>query len=106
MPKVLWKFGYSAEGVKGLLKDGGSARRVATQKAIESLGGRLEAYYFAFGDTDVYIIADMPDAASTAALALTAGASGTGSAKTTVLLTPEDVDAAVRKSPMYVPPGG
>ena len=105
MPKYLLQVSYTAEGVKGLLKDGGTKRKAAAQKLVESLGGKLELVYFAFGDCDTYAIADLPDAASAAAISMTLAASGMITAKTTVLLTPEEVDAAVKKSPTYTPPG-
>ena len=106
MAKYLFKARYDAEGVKGLLKEGGSGRRDAVANLAESLGGRLEALYFAFGDDDVYSIVDLPDHASAVALSLTVAASGAGGVSTTVLLTPEDLDAAARKSPQFRPPGG
>jgi len=105
MPKYLLQVNYTAEGAKGLIKDGGSARRAAAQKAAESVGGKIESFYFAFGSTDAFVIADMPDHASAAAIVLAVGASGGASARTAVLMTPEEVDQAVRKTPMYRPPG-
>ena len=105
MPKYLLQVSYTAEGVKGVLKDGGSKRRAAARTLVESLGGKLEALYYAFGDTDVIAIADMPDNASAAAASLTIGASGIVTAKTTVLVTPEDIDLAVKKVGSYTPPG-
>jgi uncharacterized protein with GYD domain len=105
MPKYLLKVNYTTEGAKGLIKDGGTARRSVAQKAAESLGGRLESMYFAFGDTDAYVIADMPDHASVAAITLTLAANGAINARTTVLLTAEEMDQATRKSPAYRPPG-
>lgn len=105
MPKYLLHVNYTAEGTKGLIKDGGSTRRSAAQKAVESLGGRLESMYYAFGDTDAYVILDAPDHASMAALSLALAASGAISSRTTVLLTPEEMDQASRKTPSYRPPG-
>lgn len=105
MPKYLIEASYTTEGVKGLLKEGGTGRRAAVQKLAESVGGTVEAVYYGFGDTDVYVIVDMPDNASAAAVALTVGASGAVSLKTVVLMTPEEVDAATKKSPSYRPPG-
>ena len=105
MPKYLLQVNYTAEGARGLVKDGGSARRAAAQKVAESLGGRIESMYFAFGDTDAYVIAEMPDNASVAAITLTLAASGGATARTTVLMTPEEMDQATRKSPVYRPPG-
>ena len=105
MPKYLLKVCYTAEGAKGVLKDGGTKRRQAAQALVESLGGKLDSMYFAFGDTDVYAIADLPDNASMAAAALALGGSGTTTGTTTVLLTPEEVDQAIKKAPRYTPPG-
>jgi uncharacterized protein with GYD domain len=105
MPKFMLKINYTVDGAKGVIKDGGTARRAVAQKAAESVDGRVEAFYFALGDTDAYVIGDFPDAASAAAIAMTVSASGGASAQTVVLLTPEEMDAAARKSPMYTPPG-
>ena len=105
MPKYLIQASYLAEGVQGLLKDGGSKRRAAAEQAIKGLGGALEAFYFAFGDTDVFAIADAPDNMSAAAVSLAVSASGAVHTKTTVLLTPEEMDQATKKSVSYRPPG-
>ena len=105
MPKYLIQASYSAEGVKGLLKDGGSKRRVAAEAAIKGLGGTLEAFYFAFGDTDVFALADAPDNITAAAVSLAVSASGAVHTKITALLTPEEVDQATKKSVSYRPPG-
>ena len=105
MPKYLVQANYVGDGIKGLLKDGGSARRSAAEQAIKSVGGSVEAFYYAFGDTDVYVIADMPDNATMAGAALKIAASGLIKIKTTVLMTPEEVDRAAKLSPTYRPPG-
>ena len=105
MPKCLVSANYVGEGIKGLLKDGGSARQAAVEKLVGSLGGSVESMYYAFGEIDVYIIADMPDNASMTALALTVGASGAVTLTTTVLMTPAEVDDAAKKTPNYSPPG-
>jgi uncharacterized protein with GYD domain len=105
MPKYLLIASYTAEGAKGLLKEGGSARRAAVEKLIESAGGRLEAFYFAFGENDVYSLIDLPDHASAAAAALAATGGGGARVKTIVLLTPEEVDQAAKKTVQYRPPG-
>ena len=98
MPKYLSMGSYTAEGLKGLLKDGGTSRRKAVETAVEALGGRLEAYYFAFGDSDVVAISDVPDNVTAAALAIGIASTGTVGLKTTVLLTPEEVDEATKKT--------
>ena len=105
MPKYLLQANYVGEGVKGLLKEGGTSRRAAAEKVIQSVGGRLEAFYYAFGETDAFVIAEVPDHVSMAALALTINASGAVATKTTVLMTPEEVDAATKKTPSYRAPG-
>ena len=105
MAKYLVQVNYVGEGIKGLLHDGGSKRREVVEKLFKSLGGTLETFYYAFGDTDLYIIADFPDHATLAAGVLTVTATGTVTCKTTVLLTPEEIDEAAKKTPMYSPPG-
>ena len=105
MPKYLLKVSYTAEGVKGVLKDGGSARKRAAEAAVKSTGGSLESMYFAFGDTDVYCIVDAPDNASVAAASMAIGASGLVKATTVPLLTAEEIDQAAKKSVSYTPPG-
>jgi uncharacterized protein with GYD domain len=105
VPKYLLRVSYTSEGVKGLLKDGGTKRQAAAKALVESLGGKLEALYFAFGDDDVITIVDMPDASAAAAASLALGASGAARGKITVLLTPTELDGAAKKSPAYTPPG-
>ncbi|MGD0779086.1 MAG: GYD domain-containing protein [Candidatus Solibacter sp.] len=106
MPKYLQQFSYTAEGLKGLLKDSGSKRRAAIAETVKSAGGKLETLYFAFGEFDAYAIIEAPDNSSAAAVALAANAGGAVRLKTTVLLTPEEVDQATKKSVSYRPPGG
>lgn len=105
MPKYLFQGSYTTDGLRGLLKDGGTKRRSAAQQAVASVGGRLEAFYFAFGKHDVVGIVDAPDNVSVAALSLAVSAAGAFSFKTTVLLTPEEMDQATRKTVTYSPPG-
>ena len=105
MPKYLIEASYTLEGVKGVQSAGGSARRDAVAQVAESVGGQLEAFYFAFGDRDAHVVVDLPDNESAAAVALTVNASGGATVKTTVLLTPEEVDAAAKRSVDYKPPG-
>jgi len=104
MPKFLFEASYTVEGVKGLQREGGSSRRDAVAKAAESVGGRLERFYFAFGDHDAFAIADLPDNQSATAVALAVAAAGGASVRTVVLLTPEDVDAAADRPVDYHPP--
>jgi uncharacterized protein with GYD domain len=101
MAKFLITASYTAEGTKGLLMEGGSGRKAVTQKAIQALGGTLEAMYFAYGDDDVVVIADVPNAVGGLALSLAANASGTVRVKTTPLITVEEVDAACKTSVAY-----
>ncbi len=91
--------------MKGLLKDGGSGRVAAVKKLFESVGGTLECYYYAFGEYDFFIILDAPDNVSMASLSLTVNASGLVTVKTTVLMTPEEMDQVAKKSPIYRGPG-
>ena len=105
MPKYLIQANYVSEGIKGLIKEGGSSRRAAVKKLFASVGAKLESFYYAFGDTDVFIIADVPDNVSTAALSLTVSASGVATSRVTVLLTAEEIDAAAKKTVSYRPPG-
>jgi uncharacterized protein with GYD domain len=105
MAKMLVKASYNAEGTRGLLKEGGSGRRAAVHKLVESVGGRVEAFYFAYGDADAYLIVDVPEAATGLALSLAVNASGAVRASTTPLITPEEMDAACKKSVSYRPPG-
>jgi uncharacterized protein with GYD domain len=105
MPKYLFQANYVGEGVKGLLKEGGTSRRAAVEKITKSVGGTVEAFYYAFGETDAYVLVDLPDNASAAAIALTVGSSGAVTVKTIVLMTPEEVDAATKKTATYRPPG-
>ena len=106
MPRYLLDVSYTLEGVRGLTAKGGSARKKAAETAAKSVGGKLESFYFAFGGTDVYAVADMPDHAAAAALALTVTAGGGATVRTVVLLTPEEIDEASKKTVDYVPPGG
>jgi uncharacterized protein with GYD domain len=98
MPKYLVTGSYTAEGLKGVLKEGGSGRRQAVESAVKAMGGRLEAYYFAFGDNDVVSIVDVPDNVTATALSMGIAATGTVRTRTTVLLTPEEVDQATKKT--------
>jgi uncharacterized protein with GYD domain len=105
MAKYLVKGNYVGEGIAGLLAEGGSSREAAAAAAVASVGGTMEDLYFAFGDTDVYAICDLPDAASAAAVSLLINSSGNVQVSLTPLLSPEDLDAASKKSPSYRSPG-
>ena len=105
MSKYLLHGSYTEEGLKGLLKDGGSKRRQAAEQVVQSVGGTVEAYYFAFGDNDFYLIADLPDNVSATALTLAGNSTGTINAKVTVLLTPEEVDESAKRTVDFRPAG-
>lgn len=105
MSKYLIKASYTPEGVRGLAKEGGTSRRDNTDKLVQNSGGTMESFYFAFGEEDAVVICDLPDNAAAAAVALAINSSGAVSIKTTVLLTPDEVDEATRKSVDYRPPG-
>lgn len=105
MPKFMFQASLSREGVMGTLKEGGSSRRAEITKEVEDLGGTVEAFYYAFGATDAFVIVDLPDSATAAALALAVSGSGAAAVTTTVLLTPEDIDGAAQKTVHYRPPG-
>jgi uncharacterized protein with GYD domain len=105
MPVYLWEASYTADGTKGLIKDGGTKRREFVKQMIEKLGGRLHSFYFAFGDADVVGIAEFPDQTSAMALSLAVNASGVVHFHSTTLVTPEEVDAATKKQVGYRPPG-
>lgn len=105
MPKYLVEANYVGEGIGGLLKEGGSGRRAAVDALFKSLGGKVESFYYAFGDKDVFIVGELPDNVSAAALVLRVNASGAAACKTVVLLTPQEIDEAVKKTGNYRPPG-
>jgi uncharacterized protein with GYD domain len=105
MPKYLIEASYTNEGVKGIQSAGGSARREVVKSTLEGLGGSLESFYFGFGDADAYVTAELPDNQAAAAVAIAVNAAGGAVTKTTVLLTPEEVDAAAQQSVDYRPPG-
>ena len=105
MPKYLLQASYTADGLKGLMKDKASGRQAAVKKAVEGAGGKVEAFYYAFGKSDVVVIADVPDNVTAAAFSLAAAASGLVRITTTPLLTIEETDQALKKSVGYRPPG-
>ena len=107
MPKFLFRGSYSQDGIKGLKQEGGSSRKEVAAAVAASVGGSVEAYYFAFGPHDFYIIAELPDHSAAVALAATVGASGAMRSFDTIpLLTPEEIDEAMTRSVSYRPPGG
>ncbi len=105
MPKYLLEASYTAEGTKGLVKEGGSSRRKTVEEMVKGLQGKLEAFYYSFGTSDVFLIVEMPDAVTAAALSLAVNQSGAVNLKTHVLMTPEEIDQASKKSVKYRAPG-
>jgi uncharacterized protein with GYD domain len=106
MAKYMWTGSYTQQGTKGLIAEGGSSRKAVVEKMLASVGGKLECLYYSFGSDDVVIIVDAPDNVTAAAVGMTVAASGAVTGRLTVLLTPEEIDAAAKKSPAYRPPGG
>jgi uncharacterized protein with GYD domain len=105
MTKYLFEANYVGEGIKGLLRDGGTKRRDAVVEALNSIGGSLECFYFAFGETDVLGVFDIPEQADAAALSLTINSTGSVNVHLKPLMTVEDLDEAAKKSPSYRAPG-
>jgi uncharacterized protein with GYD domain len=106
MPKYLLKVRYTGDGIQGVMRDGGSARRAAAQDVAKAVGGAVESFHFAFGDEDAFVICDLPDNKAAATLAMTVSASGRVAISTVPLLTVDEVDAiAAGSKPAYTPPG-
>jgi len=105
MAKYLFETRYTAEGAKGVGREGGSSRRAMVEAMIKGLGGKLEAFYFAFGDVDLYTIVELPDHAAAAAVSIAVSQGGGATTKTIVLIPPEDIDRAAKKTVDYRPPG-
>ncbi len=105
MPKYLIQASYAADGVKGLLKEGGSSRKASVDKMVEGMGGQVESFYYAFGETDAFVIVDVPDAATVIAISLAVNASGAVRSSVTPLISVEEIDAACKKTVGYQPPG-
>jgi len=105
MPKYLIEGDYSAAGTAGLRQGGGTKREKVVKKMVEALGGKVECFYYTFGIRDVICIAELPDNVSAAAISLAVSASGSVAYKTTVLLTPAEIDKASKTKVTYTPPG-
>ena len=105
MGKYMLRANYTHTGLAGLLKEGGSGRRDALSRAVESVGGTLESFYYVFGDRDLLMIADFPSDAAAAAVSLTVGGAGALEVDITVLVSPEVIDEAVQMSVPYRVPG-
>ena len=105
MAKYLLEASYTAEGTRGVVKKGGSRRRELVEEMVKKVDGRVEAFYYAFGPADVYVIIDVPDAVSAAAISLAINQSGAAQVRTHVLMTPEEIDKAAKRSVSYRAPG-
>ncbi|HSP75840.1 MAG TPA: GYD domain-containing protein [Cryobacterium sp.] len=105
MSKYLFEANYVGEGIKGLMREGGTSRREALVEALKSVGGSVECFYYAFGETDVLGVIEVPDASAAAALSLMINSTGAVTVRLKPLLTVEDLDAAARKTPAYRAPG-
>lgn len=105
MPKYLVAATYSPEGMRGVLREGGSERRKMIADIAANLGGELESFYYAFGTDDVYSVVDLPDNTTAAAMAMHISAGGMVKTRVTVLLTPEEVDQSARTKMYFRPPG-
>ena len=105
MKKYLIKGAYNSDGMKGLMSEGGTGRKNAIEKMLGAIGGKVEAFYYAFGEADVYLIVDLPDEIVAAAVGLRVNAAGLVRISMTSLISPEDIDAASGKSVNYRAPG-
>jgi uncharacterized protein with GYD domain len=105
MPRFLLKGSYTAEGAKGVIKNGGTARRAAVEKMVNDAGGKVEVFDYALGEDDVYVIVELPDAVTVSAISMAVNASGAVGLSTVELLSPEEIDAAAKKSVDYSAPG-
>lgn len=105
MAKYLWHGSYSVDGIAGVRREGGTSRVKAVEKLVESLGGKLESFYFGFGKDDFWITVDLPGNVAAAAAAMTVGSTGAASVVTVALLTPAEIDQAAKTSADYRRPG-
>jgi len=105
MPRYLLQARYTTQGIEGLVKDSASGRRADVQAAVKALGGKLEAFYYTFGEDDAVLILDLPDSTKAAALSLTVSGTGAVRVRTTQLLTVEEIDQALEIQMQYRPPG-
>ena len=105
MAKYLLEVSYTSDGMKGVLKEGGTSRRTMVENLASNMGGTIESFHYAFGENDAYIIAEFPGDVDAAAVAMTVGAAGAATVRTVTLLTPEQIDEATQKTVEYRPPG-
>lgn len=105
MPHYLFRANYTREGIQGVLKEGAASRLTAVGDLVSSVGGRVEVAYWAFGEDDFVMIAELPSNSAAAACATRVSATGTSSVSTTVLLTAAEVDEARGLGVTFRPPG-
>jgi uncharacterized protein with GYD domain len=105
MAKYLLEVSYSPDGMKGVMKEGGTSRMTMVEKLASNMGGSIESFHFAFGKNDAYVIAEFPSEVDAAAVAMTVNAAGAASVRSVPLLTPEQIDEATQKTVEYRPPG-
>ena len=105
MTNYLVTASYSPEGVRGVLKNGGTARADAVSNAVQGLGGTMHSFHFAFGGDDAIVMVELPDNIAAAALGLAVSSTGLAAVKTTVLLSPAEIDEAAKRQVAYTPPG-
>lgn len=105
MQKYLFYGNYTPEGYRGIMKEGGSIRIDVSKCALESVGGSLESFYYSNGEQDFYIIVNLPDHVVSTAVTLIGNASGTFRIKAVPLLTPEEMDEAVKLQVDFRAPG-
>jgi uncharacterized protein with GYD domain len=105
MPRYLLEASYTLDGIRGIISGGGTARRDAVAETVESLGGKVHSFDFALGDRDVFLLCELPDNEAATALALAVNGSGRTQVRTIPLITPEEVDAAAKRSVPYRAPG-
>jgi uncharacterized protein with GYD domain len=105
VPKYMYQVSYTQAGYQGLLKDGGTKRRQTVKALVESLGGKLELFEFAFGADDAVLVMELPDHVTASAIAFAVNAAGGSTGRITVLVSPEDVDRARALRVPYTPPG-
>ena len=105
MPSYLVIGSYTPEGVKGVVKNGGTQRADAVRSAVEALGGTMHSFHFAFGADDVFTVFDLPDNTAAAALGLAVAATGLVAIRIVVLVSPAEIDEAAKRQVSYQPPG-
>ena len=105
MAKYLYRLQYTKTGLEGTVKEGFGAREAFFRKTVEGLGGKTEAAYWAYGDEDIFIMVDFPDAEAATGLSLALALTGSFRVSTTPLLTAKEMDAGAKRMPAYRAPG-